>query len=212
MIISLNLGNKKQGNLKIRELLDDKIMNKVRPRMHKKQKPQPKKKIKINYSVNTEYMTPLFVNWLENNASKFRFKPYVKSIKKDSVEVFFDGIPSESISAELYLHGGGYAGFRISAEQNGVFYDWLLDFDVMLMRDRNGYYCEFCTPLEYYETEERLAQHLFDGVLRWCNKNLDCAKGISFYGSSEKGFYWAELVLNDAVVDNAELIKYIPFQ
>ena len=157
-------------------------------------------------------MTPLFVSWLENNASKFKFKPYVSSVKEDSVEVFFDGIPSEIISAELYLQDEGYAGFRIIAEYDGVFYDWLLDFDVMLMRDKDGYYCEFCTPREYVENEKLLSEHLFNGVLRWCNKNLDCAKGISFYENSEKGFYWVELVLNDATVDKAELIKYIAFQ
>ena len=42
MIISLNLGAGKQGNPKIRELLDDKIISKVRPRMHKKKAKTPK--------------------------------------------------------------------------------------------------------------------------------------------------------------------------
>lgn len=210
MIISLKLDSGKQGNPKIRELLDNKIINKVRPRMHRIQKTKPKKKIRINYSVNTKHATPIFLNWLENNASKFRFKPYVNSIEEDSVEVFFDGISSEIISAELYLQSEGYAGFRIAAKNDGVFYDWLLDFDVILMRDKDGYYCEFCTTREYFENEESfITQHLFDSVLRWCNKNLDCAKGISFYGNFEQGFYWAKLVLNNA---DAELDKYIPFQ
>lgn len=201
MIISLQLDGGKQGNPKIRQFLDKKIREKIRPRMVEKPKPKPKKEIKTSYN-----MIPIFLNWLENNANKFDFMPYVNSITEDNVEIFFHGVSPKIVSAEFYQQSGGYAGFRIAAKHNGVFYDWLLDFDVILMRDKNGYYCDFCSPCEYFKDEESLViQHLLDGVLRWCNENLDQAKGISFSGNSEKGFYLVSFVLTDKG-------QYISFQ
>ena len=140
MIISLQLDGGKQGNSKIRKLFDTKSTEKLKPRMVEKPKPTPKKAIKTNYCVNTKNIIPIFLDWLENNVSKFRYRPYVNSITEDSVEVFFQGISPELIYAELYRHDEGYAGFRVAAKYKGVLYDWLLDFDIILMRDRNGYY------------------------------------------------------------------------
>lgn len=213
MIISLKLDGGKQCNPKIRALLDKKLRSQIRPRMSERRKPKPKKEIKTSYCIKTKNIASIFLNWLEKNAHKFGFKPYVHSVNEDDVEIFFDGIAPEIISAQLYWRDEGYAGFGVEAKNNGVFCDWLLDFDVILMRDHNGYYCDFCTPREYFEDEEALVtQHLLAGSLRWCNENLDRAKGVYFHGSLEEGFSSARLVLTDKDLDETKKDRYISFR
>jgi hypothetical protein len=212
MIISLQLDSGKQENFKIRKLFDEKIIEKIRPRMVEKPKPKPKKEIKTSYSVDTENVIPIFLDWLESNVSKFRYRPYVNSITEDSVEVFFQGISSNTLSAQLYQKSRGYAGFRIAAKRNGVFYDWLLDVDIVLMRDRNGYYCKFCSPREYFENEESIVkQHLLDGVLKWCNEHLDRAEGVSFSRNSGRWIYSVSLVSKDDSLEKINPDQYVAF-
>lgn len=212
MIISLQLDSGKQENFKIRKLFDTKRAEQISPRMVEKTKPTPKKAIKTSYCVNTLNTIPIFLDWLEDNADKFGFTPYVNSISDDNVEVFFQGISSNTLCAELYQQSGGYAGFRIAAKRNGVFYDWLLDFDIVLMRDRNGYYCEFCSPREYFENEESIVkQHLLDGVLKWCNEHLDRAEGVSFSRNSGGWIYSASLVSKDDSLEKINPDQYVAF-
>lgn len=212
MIISLQLDGGKQENSKIRKLFETKRAEQIRPKMVEKPKPTPKKAIKTNHCVNTLNTIPIFLDWLETNVDKFGFSPYVNSISEDNVEVFFQGISSNTLSAELYQQSGGYAGFRIAAKRNGVLYDWLLDFDIVLMRDRNGYYCEFCSPREYFENEESIVkQHLLDGVLKWCNEHLDHAKGISFSSNAGGGIYWASLVSENDSLEKINPDQYVAF-
>jgi hypothetical protein len=140
--------------------------------------------------VNMKNMIPLFLDWLENNNSQFGFKPYVSLITEHNVKVYFQGILPSILSGKLYIfEEEGYEdclGFSIEINRSGIFHQYLSEFSVTSMCNRNGYYDEYATPREYFKDEESLVKNLFEDVLKWCNKNLDCAKGVYLPHSSDE--------------------------
>ena len=164
--------------------------------------------------MNIERITDVFLVWLEENISNFQVKPKIISTNHEAVRMNFLSIPNE-LSAELYcMSTQNYMGIRVTVERDETVWDFILDYDVQVVRVPNGYICNFCEGEKFiYPTLSELAiKHTFEFFLTWCNEHLAHAQGLALYGQADKGdSSWAQLIYRYKNISTLEADYYIPF-
>lgn len=160
---------------------------------------------------NIQIIIPCFCTWLNENAKKFHVKLEITKINHRNVEIIFPTIP-DFLTAELYFQSEDYMGIRIAAIREGEIFDWIFDYDALILETKNGYVCDFCEGEKIiYPTLEAFAiAHTFEFFLTWCNENIATSQGLALYGNAEESSS-ARLVPKDKKLSDFRPDYYFPF-
>lgn len=164
--------------------------------------------------MNLSELSCVFLTWFEANRTRFLLEPQIISHHCKGVEMIFPAIPNV-LSADLYLESDqNYMGIRVTAQRNDTIWDFLLDYDAIVVPVLNGFICDFCKGEQIiYPTLNTFAiEHTFEFFLTWCNEHIASAQGLALYGHADKGdSSCARLVPRHKIPSTLKADYYIPF-
>lgn len=135
-----------------------------------------------------------FFHWLQECHSKFTIPlRFIRRTDKE-IEIGFIGI---SLCISIHV---SVSELSVCVVMNGVFLDYLLDIDLVLKRDAQGYFCELCDQRqrEYFPTrEDAWKKHQFEPLLAWANDKLASARWLRVC-CTDGGCSWATLIRDEA--------------
>ena len=128
------------------------------------------------------------IRWFQKNHSRFLLPIALEKINRKKVALMLTGY-REYLSVHLNSWN-----LCVSANWNGICWDFLLELDVSPVATRHGYYCKCCEkPSTIWPSLEALYQdHLFEPLLQWVNEELFNATQLLLYGSPGSST-WAAL-------------------
>ena len=150
-----------------------------------------------------------FEVWIKKNAKSFKYPPYIAQSHPDYFTLRFSGIVPE-ITCTIRKNGAAEVFVHDSA---GVYWDILVDFDVVEGRNPEGkYFCESCKPRTYYTSRKELwEKHVFKEMKIWTNKNFNRDRSICLWGKPEKTSWGARIIDNkDIRRQRNECVKIFP--
>jgi len=117
----------------------------------------------------------IFSLWLEQNKKRFNHKPIFLRKKKKFVEYFFENI-NPMLKLIIYTEGYNEGEIDVVVNFKQEWFDIIFNEDMIIMQNQIGlYYCELCEPdyVKFYKNkEDLLAEHSFEEMLIWANKNF----------------------------------------
>ena len=141
-----------------------------------------------------------FFRWIGERNGEFAIRPHAIKRTDKEVELGFAGLTS-CISVQIRP-----SELSVSVTWDGVFMDYLINFDLMLERGAPGYFCSFCSQAErdYFRTrEEAWREHLFEPFLSWVNSQLASAQWLRIFRSGG-GSSGASLIRDVADIDKPD--------
>lgn len=135
-----------------------------------------------------------FVHWLQRNRHRFPVEPSVTIMRENE---FVIGFPEMAPQIEVLglASKGGYTEILASVQYRDKCWDLVADFEAKIRRlSSRRYYCDICLPEArrvFRSRGDLLADHLFEPLLRWAEKNLTGSRWACLFG---RGSTWAEMV------------------
>lgn len=152
------------------------------------------------------FIQKVFYNWLSKNRASFRFQPVIVKKHKDYIRLRFMGI-SQKIGCVITP-----SGLNVYVNHQGKCWDIVADFEVSECKSSEGYYCGFCEPEKrkfFAAREELLAEHCFDGLLKWVNEELRESMWLYFFATD--GITWVEIKeKDDSMLENKNFVNTFP--
>lgn len=144
-------------------------------------------------SMTKGIMHRIYQFWMEENAERFQFRPYLIKRASNMITVGFDGLTPQiyllirkrskkgqrasSIQAEIYFESTRYKGWPV---------DIIWEFDFEDERTFEGkHFCRWCPERHDFDSRDALwVSHVFEPLLNWIN-GIKADQVLLEYGNFE---------------------------